>query len=249
MTTRRAIQRRRDKAVARLRWATTDTQRARIEALIASHEEAMAKHEESRPPPDGLRECTRCKARLEPTDANFPPKGDYKVKLHPECRACGRERSADGYARKVLGDVAPPTRPGAKTKKDGLDAEEQARQERAREIVLLIRRYEAVREMPGRDRDAAYNALGLRLKQHARPVSDGVREWEWDRGLGEIKHRLLHREWHSPLDPHANPRRLAKSDMKSYGDTIEFESLVDGTGAADDVRFTLRGHRRHGPGT
>ena len=72
----------------------------------------------------------------------------------------------------------------------------------------MIRRYEAVRFSPGPDRDAAYNALAIRLKQHARPVSDDVREWSWDSGLGEIPDRLIARTWRPPDDPHGSPRRV-----------------------------------------
>lgn len=213
MATRRTIQKRRQKAVARMREATTDVQRARIEALIASHDLALARHDEAlarvEPAPpveDGLRGCTRCKARLEPTEANFPP---LRGRLHPECRQCGRDRSTDGYARKVLGP--PPSRAKPGPRPDGLLAMEQARQEREREILTLIRRYEAVRHVRGPDRTAAYNALGLALSRHGRPVSDGVREWSWARGMGELTSRLIRRVWKPPSDPHANPRRLARS--------------------------------------
>lgn len=86
-----------------------------------------------------------------------------------------------------------------------------------REIVLLIRRYEAVRGTPGGDRDAAYNALALRLYQHARPVSDGERQWSWSEAMGEITHRLLRREWRAPGDRHADPRRVARPARRGPG--------------------------------
>lgn len=224
METRRAIQKRRQKAVARLREAMTDVRRARIEALIASHDEALARHDgritrvgdesaAARDEADGLKTCTRCKVRLRPTEANFPPRSDRPGALHPECRQCGRDRSAEGYARKVLSGtgLAPEavTKPGPRP--DGLRAEELSRRDREREILALIGRYEAIRDVRCRDRDLAYNALGLALSRHGRPVSDGVREWSWSRGLGEITTRKIHRKWKPPEDPHANPRRLAKT--------------------------------------
>jgi hypothetical protein len=89
-------------------------------------------------------------------------------------------------------------------------------------IVLMIRRYEAVRFAPGRDRDSAYNRLALSLKQHGRPVSDGVREWSWALGVGEVTSRLIRREWRPPEDPHASPRRVARGDLVTMGtDLVE----------------------------
>lgn len=235
--TRSTIQKRRQKAVARLREAATDVQRARIEALIASHDEALARHDgrltrvgdesaAARDEADGLRTCSRCKVRLRPTEANFPPRGDRPGSLPAECRQCGRDRSAERYARKVLVDsgLVPKARPGPKPgpRTGGLVAEELARDEREREIRLLILRYEAVRSHPGPDRTAVYNTLGLALQRHGRPVSDGVREWSWARGMGEVTSRLIRREWRLPEDPHANPRRVARGDLVTMGtDLVE----------------------------
>lgn len=90
--------------------------------------------------------------------------------------------------------------------------DELTRREQAVGVLELIRRYEAVRGTPGRDREAAYNVLALALKRHHMPVSDGERQWAWDSGLGEITTRLIRRSWRPPEDRHANPVRLARGD-------------------------------------
>jgi hypothetical protein len=171
---------------------------------------------------DDWKKCRRCKHRKSPAEFKLA-KGNRMTSACAGCLDVKATRRASAKAAKATKAEAwtDPTAPPAKSKPgpkpDALLTEERARAGREREIRLLIRRYEAARETPGPDRAAAYNALGRALSRHGRPVSDGVREWSWARGMGEVTSRLIRREWRRPEDPHANPRRVARGDMVTMG--------------------------------
>lgn len=158
--------------------------------------------------------CSACKNWF-PVD-DFVRRTDRPQAWYSECRGCTNARRREDYVAKL---GRPRARAVEATAPPGPKGSDEARRqrlsrEREREVVTLIRRYAAVRFEPGRDRDAAYNALALALRDHHIPVSDGERQWEWNKGLGEITSRLLRRVWRAPEDRHADPRRVARGDAE-----------------------------------
>lgn len=92
-------------------------------------------------------------------------------------------------------------------------------------VLLTIRRYEALRDTPGREREAAYNAMALALRRHGRRVDDGERCWAWDEAIGEVVSNLIRREWRASSDPHADPRRVLGDELRrAVTDVVEVPS-------------------------
>lgn len=169
-----------------------------------------------------MKRCIACKRLKELTAANFAPRLDLKGKWSAACLECA------GAGRKPARPRAGPTTPPPDASEQvtaGERAHLEASAAREARILALIRRYQAVRFTPGGDRDLAYDVLALALQQHRFPVSDGVREWSWDRGLGDLKSQLLHREWRRPQDPHADPRRVARTGMLEAGLHLDIDAI------------------------
>ena len=163
--------------------------------------------------------CRRCQ-KLQPLDTeHFEPTDRNLCGHFRTCRACRAKPMPQPTEQQLV------RRQGrAEVVQARIDADIR---ERAAEIAVLIRRYVAVRDVPGPDRAAAYALLAEALRQHGRQVSDGTREWEWSRGLGEIQSRLIQRTWRKPEDPHGTPRRIAKDQLRRSLEDLLVEDVED----------------------
>jgi hypothetical protein len=185
--------------------ATTDVRRERLAALIAAHDAKLADIEADRPPK--MKRCRKCRKLMLLTTDNFVADPLNRYGWRASCLRC-----RGGSQPETSPDPKPQTQ--SQIRAELLAAAKSDRQSRMLEIVKLIEQYEAVRDVPGPDRAAAYALLGEALKQYGAIVSDGVREWAWSRGLGAVTSRLLVRTWVRSNDP--IPVRSSGIDRGSY---------------------------------
>lgn len=105
------------------------------------------------------------------------------------------------------------------------EQEERDARSRAREIVTLAARYEAIRGESGPARTAAYNALAQALARIAPDrVLCGERWWRWSKALGELTSEPAGvRAWRDPEDSHG----AARSYRDGYtGPRPDLEEIV-----------------------